>query len=67
MQHLAHLVDHTCTESWFVMSVNTVQALVPGQIVTIEWEGYGTGAFIDEYDSGLHTYWTGEYLGPSVA
>ena len=61
-------VDHTCTESWFTLSANTMQKLSVGQTVTIEWEGYGTGAFIDEYqNSGYHTHWTGEYLGPSTA
>ena len=68
-QHWAHLVDHARarTESWFTLSANTIQELAVGQTVTVEWEGYGTGAFIDEYDSGHHTYWTGEYLGPSAA
>ena len=61
-------VDHTCTESWFTLSSNTIQKLSVGQTVTIEWEGYGTGAFLDEYqNSGYHTHWTGEYLGPSTA
>ena len=48
----------------FTMSLNSVQPLSVGQIVTIEWAG-GNGAYIDD-TSSHYTHWTAQYLGAST-
>ena len=61
-------ISHTYTQApahiACAMSLNSIQPLSVGQIVTIEWAG-GNGAYIDD-TSSHYTHWTAQYLGAST-
>ena len=44
---------------WFPMSINTLQQLEAGQIVTIDWTGYNGAYLLGNIDKYIH--WTGTY------